>query len=135
MNMKGGVAVVTGGASGLGKAMAEEAARRGMKVVVADVEAGAMEKAVADLRADGAEAIGVLTDVTSAASVEALALATEQNFGPANLLFNNAGVASGGPIWESTEKDWKWLFGVNVDGVANGVRSSCRAACPPAPTW
>ena len=74
--MKGGVAVVTGGASGLGKAMAEEAARRGMKVVVADVEAGAMEKAVADLRADGAEAIGVLTDVTSAASVEALALAT-----------------------------------------------------------
>lgn len=123
MNMKGGVAVVTGGASGLGKAMAEEAARRGMKVVVADVEAGAMEKAVADLRADGAEAIGVLTDVTSAASVEALALATEQNFGPANLLFNNAGVASGGPIWESTEKDWKWLFGVNVDGVANGVRS------------
>ena len=61
--MKGGVAVVTGGASGLGKAMAEEAARRGMKVVVADVEAGAMEKAVADLRADGAEAIGVLQKV------------------------------------------------------------------------
>jgi NAD(P)-dependent dehydrogenase (short-subunit alcohol dehydrogenase family) len=123
MNMKGGVAVVTGGASGLGKAMAEEAARRGMKVVIADVEAGAMEQAVADLRAGGGEAIGVLTDVTSAASVEALAVATEQHFGPANLLFNNAGVASGGPIWESTENDWKWLFGVNVDGVANGVRS------------
>lgn len=122
-NMKGGVAVVTGGASGLGKAMAEEAARRGMKVVIADVEAGAMEQAVTDVRTSGAEAIGVLTDVTSASSVEALAAATEQSFGPANLLFNNAGVASGGPIWESTEKDWKWLFGVNVDGVANGVRS------------
>jgi NAD(P)-dependent dehydrogenase (short-subunit alcohol dehydrogenase family) len=115
--MNGGVAVVTGGASGLGKAMAEEAARRGMKVVIADVEAGAMEQAVTDLRANGAEAIGVLTDVTSAA------VTTEESFGPANLLFNNAGVASGGPIWESTEKDWKWLFGVNVDGVANGVRS------------
>ena len=121
--MNGGVAVVTGGASGLGKAMAEEAARRGMKVVIADVEAGAMEQAVTDLRANGAEAIGVLTDVTSAASVEALAVTAEESFGPANLLFNNAGVASGGPIWESTEKDWKWLFGVNVDGVANGVRS------------
>ena len=121
-NLKGGVAVVTGGASGLGRAIAEEAARRGMKLVIADVEAGAMEQAVADLRAGGAEAIGVLTDVTSAASVEALAVATEQHFGPANLLFNNAGVASGGPIWESTEKDWKWLFGVNVDGVANGVQ-------------
>jgi len=125
-NLKGGVAVVTGGASGLGRAIAEEAARRGMKLVIADVEAGAMEQAVADLRAGGGEAIGVLTDVTSAASVEALAVATEQHFGPANLLFNNAGVASGGPIWESTENDWKWLFGVNVDGVANGVRSFTR---------
>ena len=70
MNMKGGVAVVTGGASGLGKAMAEEAARRGMKVVVADVEAGAMEKAVADLRADGAEAIGVLMKLDLASGVD-----------------------------------------------------------------
>ena len=94
-NLKGGVAVVTGGASGLGRAIAEEAARRGMKLVIADVEAGAMEQAVADLRAGGGEAIGVLTDVTSAASVEALAVATEQHFGPANLLFNNAG--SGAP--------------------------------------
>ncbi len=87
-NLKGGVAVVTGGASGLGRAIAEEAARRGMKLVIADVEAGAMEQAVADLRAGGGEAIGVLTDVTSAASVEALAVATEQHFGPANALQN-----------------------------------------------
>ena len=95
--MKSGVAVVTGGASGLGKAMAEEAARRGMKVVIADVEAGAMEQVVNDLRATGTEAIGVLTDVTNAESVEALAVATEQSFGPPNLLFNNAGVASNTP--------------------------------------
>ena len=86
--MKGGVAVVTGGASGLGKAMAEEAARRGMKVVVADVEAGAMEKAVADLRADGAEAIGVLTDVTSAADLAALVGRAERN----GALINSAGI-------------------------------------------
>jgi NAD(P)-dependent dehydrogenase (short-subunit alcohol dehydrogenase family) len=112
-NMKGGVAVVTGGGSGLGKAIAQEAARRGMRVVIADVQAEAMNAAVEELRASGADAIGVLTDVTSAASVEALAEAAERQFGPVNLVFNNAGVASGGPIWESTEKDWK----------ANGVRS------------
>ncbi len=122
-NMKGGVAVVTGGGSGLGKAIAQEAARRGMRVVIADVQAEAMDSVVEDLRASGADAIGVLTDVTSAASVEALAEAAERQFGPVNLVFNNAGVASGGPIWESTEKDWKWVFAVNVDGVANGVRS------------
>ena len=122
-NMKGGVAVVTGGGSGLGKVIAQEAARRGMRVVIADVQAEAMNAAVKELRASGADAIGVLTDVTSAASVEALAEAAERQFGPANLVFNNAGVASGGPIWESTEKDWKWVFAVNVDGVANGVRS------------
>lgn len=118
-----GVAVVTGGASGLGKAFAEEAARRGMRVVIADVEAEAMDGVVGDLRARGAVAIGVQTDVTDAASVEALADRVTHDFGPVNLLFNNAGVASGGPIWESTEKDWQWLFDVNVYGVANGVRT------------
>lgn len=113
--MKSGVAVVTGGASGLGKAMAEEAARRGMKVVIADVEAGAMEQVVNDLRATGTEAIGVLTDVTNAELVEALAVATEQSFGPPNLLFNNAGVASGGPIWGKHRK-----------GLEVAVRCECR---------
>ena len=95
-----GVAVVTGGASGLGKAFAEEAARRGMRVVIADVEARTMDGVVGDLRARGAVAIGVQTDVTDAASVEALADRVTHDFGPVNLLFNNAGVASGGPIWE-----------------------------------
>ena len=122
-NMKDGVAVITGGGSGLGKAMADEAARRGMRVVIADVQADTMNAAVEELRKNGAEAIGVLTDVTSAASVEALAEAVEKQFGLVNLMFNNAGVALAGPIWESTEKDWKWMLAVNVEGVANGVRS------------
>lgn len=117
------VAVITGGASGLGKAFADEAARRGMRVAIADVEAGAMESVVDDLRTRGAEAIGVQTDVTDAASVAALADRVTHDLGAVNLLFNNAGVASGGPIWESTEKDWQWLFDVNVHGVANGVRT------------
>ena len=122
-SMMGGVAVVTGGGSGLGRAMAQEAARRGMKVVIADVQAEAMNDVVDELQRSGAEAIGVLTDVTSGESVEALARATEMKFGPVNLVFNNAGVALAGPIWESTEKDLKWMLAVNVEGVANGVRS------------
>ena len=120
-NMKDGVAVITGGGSGLGKAMAEEAARRGMRVVIADVQADTMNAAVEELRKNGAEAIGVLTDVTSAASVEALAETVEKQFGLVNLMFNNAGVALAGPIWESTDKYWKWMLAVNVEGVANGV--------------
>ena len=85
-NMKDGVAVITGGGSGLGKAMADEAARRGMRVVIADVQADTMNAAVEELRKNGAEAIGVLTDVTSAASVEALAEAVEKQFGLVNLM-------------------------------------------------
>lgn len=119
----GGVAVITGGASGLGKAIAQEAASRGMKLVLADVETEALEAAVAAIREAGAEAIGVFTNVADAAAVDALAERTLDEYGPATLLFNNAGVTSGGFIWENTKDDWTWLMGVNVDGVANGVRA------------
>ncbi|QLG95442.1 SDR family NAD(P)-dependent oxidoreductase [Pseudomonas yamanorum] len=120
--MKGGVAVVTGGGSGLGKAIAEAAARREMKVVLVDVQADVLEQTVQELRSQGAEVIGVATDVSDAAAVQALANRAEQHFGPVNLLFNNAGVATGGLVWENTEKDWEWLLGVNLKGVVNGVR-------------
>ncbi|QJD58999.1 SDR family NAD(P)-dependent oxidoreductase [Pseudomonas sp. gcc21] len=118
-----GVAVITGGGSGLGKALAHAAAKRGMKVVLADVNAKALEQTLNELRAQGAEAIGEVLDVTDAAAVEALAKRSEAHFGPANLVFNNAGVASAGLIWESTDQDWDWLLAVNVKGVANGIRA------------
>lgn len=119
--MKGGVAVITGGGSGLGKAIAEAAARREMKLVLADVQADVLEQSVQELRSQGADVIGVVTDVSVASAVQTLADQAEQHFGPVNLLFNNAGVAAGGLVWESTEKDWEWLLGVNLKGVVNGV--------------
>lgn len=120
--MKDGVAVITGGGSGLGKAIAEAAARRGMKLVLADIQADVLEQTVQQLRAQGAQVIGVVTDVADESEVQALADQAEQHFGPVNLLFNNAGVAAGGLVWESTEKDWQWLLDVNLKGVVNGVR-------------
>ncbi|MEE4251735.1 MAG: SDR family NAD(P)-dependent oxidoreductase [Alcanivoracaceae bacterium] len=117
------VAVITGGGSGLGKALAEAAVKRGMKVVLADVNAKALEQTLEALRAQGADVIGEVLDVTAAAAVAALAERTQQHFGPANLVFNNAGVASAGLIWESSDQDWDWLLAVNVKGVANGLRA------------
>lgn len=122
-NFKGGVAVITGGGSGLGKALAAAAFKRGMKLVLADVQQDALDHTVNELRAQGSEVMGVATDVTDAASVQALAERVEAQFGRVNLLFNNAGVTSSGPVWESTEKDWDWVLGVNLKGVINGMRS------------
>jgi len=120
----GRVAVITGAASGFGRAFAEEAAALGMKVVLADVEKPHLDEAVAALRASGAEAIGVPTDVSDSKAVEALAQAAVDAFGRVHLLFNNAGVGgTGGFIWESSAKDWDWAFGVNVFGVMNGIRA------------
>lgn len=117
------VAVITGGASGLGKALATAAARRHMKIVLADVEPDALDRAVREVRALGAEAIGVVTDVADARAVEALAAQAEAAFGRLHLVFNNAGVTAGGPVWENTEQDWEWVLGVNLRGVIHGVRS------------
>jgi NAD(P)-dependent dehydrogenase (short-subunit alcohol dehydrogenase family) len=117
------VAVITGAASGFGQAFAQRAAALRMKLVLADVNAEALAQTVDTLRAAGADAIGVPTDVSDAAQVEALAQAALDAFGKVHLLFNNAGVGSGGFLWESSANDWAWVFGVNVMGVAHGVRA------------
>ncbi|MDR7006523.1 SDR family oxidoreductase [Paraburkholderia strydomiana] len=119
----GKVAVITGAASGFGLAFAQKGAALGMKLVLADLNPDALAQAVDTLRAAGADAIGVPTDVSSATQVEALAQAALDAFGKVHLLFNNAGVGSGGLLWESAANDWSWVFGVNVMGVAHGVRA------------
>jgi NAD(P)-dependent dehydrogenase (short-subunit alcohol dehydrogenase family) len=118
----GKVAVITGAASGFGRAFAEKGAALGMKLVLADVDEAALARAVEELRAAGADAIGVCTDVSRGDDVEALAQATLDAFGRVHLLFNNAGVGALGYLWECSANDWSWVFGVNVMGVAHGVR-------------
>ncbi|TKC87231.1 SDR family oxidoreductase [Trinickia terrae] len=118
----GKVAVITGAASGFGRAFAEKGAALGMRLVLADVDASALAAAVEALAAQGADAIGVPTDVSNGEAVEALAQRTLDAYGKAHLLFNNAGVGAGGFLWESSANDWAWVFGVNVMGVAHGVR-------------
>jgi len=121
-DFQGKVAVITGGASGLGRAMAERFAREGMSIVLADVEPNALAKAEAEMKAAGAKVIGVRTDVSNAIEVEALAQKTLAAFGGVHLLANNAGVAEGGKVWENTVADWEWVLGVNIWGVIHGVR-------------
>jgi NAD(P)-dependent dehydrogenase (short-subunit alcohol dehydrogenase family) len=119
------VAVVTGAASGIGRALVDRCAREGMRVVLADIERGALDRAVAEIRDQGSEAIGVQTDVSDPDSVEALAQRAYAAFGAVHLVCNNAGVFGGrpGPIWEATLNDWRWILGVNVWGVIHGLRS------------
>ncbi len=120
----GQVAVVTGGASGLGLALAEAFARRGLHVVVADVEAGPLADAVARIEASGADALGRQTDVSVPEQVDALAAATIDRFGRVDLICNNAGVSTLGPrIWEVPLADWDWVLRVNLGGVINGIRA------------
>jgi NAD(P)-dependent dehydrogenase (short-subunit alcohol dehydrogenase family) len=121
-DFKGKVAVITGGASGLGRAMADRFAREGMSIVLADVEPDALAKAEGEMKAAGAKVIGVRTDVSKAAEVEALAQKTLAAFGGVHLLANNAGVAEGGKVWDNTVADWEWVLGVNLCGVIHGVR-------------
>jgi NAD(P)-dependent dehydrogenase (short-subunit alcohol dehydrogenase family) len=121
----GRVAVVTGGASGVGRAIAERLAREGMRLVLADVEAPALEATVAVLRGAGAEAIGVVTDVTSFESVQALERAAVAAYGRVHVLCNNAGVGAHEdvPIWELPLSDWRWTLDVNLWGVIHGVKA------------
>jgi NAD(P)-dependent dehydrogenase (short-subunit alcohol dehydrogenase family) len=122
--LRGKVAVVTGGAAGIGRALVDRFVAEGMRVVVADVEEAALDAAVAELQAGGADVTGVRTDVTSAASVEALAAAAYDVHGAVHVLCNNAGVGPpGGKVWDTTPNDWAWTFGVNVFGVAHGVQA------------
>jgi NAD(P)-dependent dehydrogenase (short-subunit alcohol dehydrogenase family) len=116
------VAVITGGASGLGREFASVAAREGMKLVLADVQRDALDQAVEELKVQGASVIGTVCDVRKSEQVQALADAAMAEFGAVHLVFNNAGVGSGGLIWENTEADWEWVMGVNVWGVIHGVR-------------
>ncbi len=115
------VAVVTGAASGIGRALAERCAQEGMKVVLADVEESALKQAEAELRASGAQVLGVRTDVSQADEVEALAQKAFETYGAVHLLFNNAGVGAGTTVWESSLADWQWVLGVNLWGVIYGI--------------
>jgi len=121
--LEGSVAVVTGGASGIGLALAEGFAAQGMKVVIADVHGETLKSAERHLQGRGADVLAVLTDVSNPAAVDALADATVKRFGKVNVLCNNAGVQRSAPTWKLSEKEWKWLVDVNLFGVVNGVRS------------
>ena len=112
--LEGRVAVVTGGASGIGRAMAERFAREGAKVVIADVDARALAAVVESIKARGDDAQGVPTDVTDLASVQALAATAFQAFGKVTVLCNNAGVALWGGLESATHRDWQWVLGVNL---------------------
>jgi len=120
---RGRVAVVTGGASGIGYALAERFAREGMKIVLADVQADALEEAEGRLRSGGAEVLAVETDVSQAESVDHLRDRVLDKFGAAHVVCNNAGVSTQGSVWETTLGDWRWIMGVNLWGVINGVRA------------
>jgi NAD(P)-dependent dehydrogenase (short-subunit alcohol dehydrogenase family) len=117
------VAVITGAASGIGRALAGRCAREGMRVVLADIEASALVQAETELKAAGAEVLAVLTDVSKADDVEALARKTLDAYGVVHLLCNNAGVGTGSTAWDSTINDWKWVIGVNLWGVLHGIRT------------
>lgn len=123
-DLGGKVAVVTGAASGIGRALAARFAAEGMKVVLADVEEGPLSAVEADLRAQGASVLAVRTDVQQGAAVEALAARTFEHFGAAHVVCNNAGVGGGaGLLWTLTEADWAWTLGVNLWGVIHGIRA------------
>lgn len=120
---EGMVAVVTGGASGIGRSVAVGFAEAGLRVVIADIEREALDRVVAEFESAGHDVLGVPTDVSESDSVEALAAATMDRFGAVHVVHNNAGVGAGGPIWTQSEADWKWVLGVNLWGVIHGVRT------------
>ncbi len=121
-DFQGKVAVVTGAASGIGRALAEKSVQEGMKVVLADVEEHALKQAAEELHASGAQVLAVRTDVSQADAVEALAQKTFDTYGAVHLLFNNAGVIiADTTVWKSSLADWQWVFGVNLWGVIHGI--------------
>jgi NAD(P)-dependent dehydrogenase (short-subunit alcohol dehydrogenase family) len=122
-DLQGKVAVITGGASGIGRAVAEKAGSEGMRIVLGDIEEGPLKAAVDGLTSNGIEAVGLMTDVADRASVEALRDAALDHFGAVHLVHNNAGIGLGGPIWEVSEEDWRWILGVNLWGVIHGVHT------------
>jgi len=121
-DFKNKTAVLTGAGSGFGLECARIGARLGMNLVMADVQQDALDRAAAEIQATGAQVLAIKLDVSKADEMEALGRAVQQRFGAPHLVFNNAGVGAGGLIWENTLKDWEWVLGVNLMGVAHGVR-------------
>ncbi len=121
-DLKGKVAVVTGAASGIGRAMADAFAAEGMRVVLADVEEGALERAAEEV-AKSTDTLALVTDVSKPGQVEALAAATEERFGAVHLVCNNAGVCPIAPVLETSLEDWRWVLDVNLMGVVHGIAS------------
>jgi NAD(P)-dependent dehydrogenase (short-subunit alcohol dehydrogenase family) len=122
-DFSGKVAVVTGGASGIGRSLVAELLSAGARVVVGDVEQAALDRVVGEFSGKG-DIRGVVTDVASFESVSALADAVYAAHGACHLLFNNAGVAApSANVWETTPNDWKWVHGVNVNGVVHGIQA------------
>jgi NAD(P)-dependent dehydrogenase (short-subunit alcohol dehydrogenase family) len=117
------VALVTGGASGIGYAMADRFASVGMKIVLADIEEPALDVAERNLKDKGAPVLSVRTDVSKAAEVEHLAARAYDHFGAVHVLCNNAGVGGAGLTWEQSLEDWQWVIGVNLWGVIHGLRA------------
>lgn len=121
-DFKNKTAVLTGAGSGFGLECARVGASLGMNLVLADVQQDALDQAAAEMRAAGAQVMAVRLDVSKASELEALGQAVLARFGAPHVVFNNAGVGCGGLIWENTLRDWEWVLGVNVMGVAHGVR-------------
>lgn len=121
-DFKGKTAVLTGAGSGFGLECARIGAKLGMNLVLVDVQQDALDQASAEIKATGAQVLSFRLDVSSAEQMEAMGKAVFERFGAPHFVFNNAGVGSGGLIWENTVKDWEWVLGVNVMGVVHGVR-------------
>lgn len=122
-DFKGKTAVLTGAGSGFGLECARVGAKLGMNLVLVDVQQDALDKATAELQALGAKVMSHRVDVSNADQMAALGQASFERFGAPHFVFNNAGVGSGGLIWENTLKDWEWVLGVNVMGVVHGLRT------------
>lgn len=118
---QGQTAVITGGASGIGRAIAQLLAERGLSIVIADIETEALEKAESELSGLGVETLAVQVDVANPESVQQLAKRTLERFGAPDILVNNAGVGGGGPFHDLTLDDWNWVLGVNLNGVIHGM--------------
>ena len=124
MKLNERVAVVTGGASGIGRGMTEAFLDEGMKVVIGDIERDALDETVAELKAAGGDVVGAICDVSNQKSVDVLAKTALDAYGAVHVLCNNAGVAGeAGPAWERSLDDWNWVMGVNLLGVLHGIRS------------
>jgi len=119
----GKVAVITGGAEGIGRAIAERAAAAGMKLVLADIDEARLKTVVDEFSARGVDAVGLKADVSKQDQVEALAALAFARHGNIHLLVNNAGVGHNRPVWETTQADWDWVMGVNLYGVIHGLRA------------